>query len=164
MKLIILATEVYEELSSPDDISPSSVTTWLATNLGQLNSLLLTSYDLTDDSSEITPELGVDEKAIFKKIYIINYYSRQIRSNLGAAAYTLTSVEEDGFKVVKANRNEIAKTFMSLKRAEMDELQKFLLGYKSKRGGPLAVHSNEGVDTYINPNNPYWFRGKIWSW
>jgi hypothetical protein len=86
-KIVDIADEVYRELGEPSDISVSSIAFWLRTNLGKLNILINKTYaintlDLEVDA--ISPEtFTITEKSIFKKMYNIHYYDRQIINLIG---------------------------------------------------------------------------------
>ena len=86
-----VAAEIYRELSEPVDISIASVAYWLRTNVGRLNVLLNKPYLINDTTLEIyssdekTDPFGINEKTIFKKLYVIHYYDRQILNLIGKA-------------------------------------------------------------------------------
>ena len=86
-----VAAEIYRELSEPADISIASVAYWLRTNVGRLNVLLNKPYLINDTTLEIyssdekTDPFGINEKTIFKKLYVIHYYDRQILNLIGKA-------------------------------------------------------------------------------
>jgi hypothetical protein len=75
-KIVDISDELFNELGEPDDISIASVAFWLRTNIGSLNVLLNKSYTINESSLEVegssTEAFGINEKAIFKKLYIIN--------------------------------------------------------------------------------------------
>jgi hypothetical protein len=86
-KIIDIADELHRELGEPDDISIPSIAFWLRSNLGKLNIHLNKKYfintlDLEVDA--ISPEtFTITEKTIFKKLYNIHYYDRQIIKLIG---------------------------------------------------------------------------------
>jgi len=86
-KIVDIADEIYRELGEPSDVSIPSVAFWLRTNLGKLNILINKTYaintlDLEVDA--ISPEtFTITEKSIFKKMYNIHYYDRQIINLIG---------------------------------------------------------------------------------
>jgi hypothetical protein len=86
-KIVDIADEIYRELGQPDDISIPSIAFWLRTNLGKLNILIDKNYTINQIDLEveaITPEtFTITEKAIFKKMYNISYYDRQIINLIG---------------------------------------------------------------------------------
>ena len=86
-KIVDIADEIYRELGEPTDVSIPSIAFWLRTNLGKLNILINKTYvintlDLEVDA--ISPEtFTITEKSIFKKVYNIHYYDRQIINLIG---------------------------------------------------------------------------------
>ena len=97
-KIVDVADEVYRELGEPSDVSISSIAFWLRTNLGKLNILINKTYaintlDLEVDA--ISPEtFTITEKSIFKKMYNIHYYDRQIIKLIGKSN-TLNLINQD---------------------------------------------------------------------
>lgn len=97
-KIVDIADEIYRELGEPDDVSIPSIAFWLRTNLGKLNILLNKAYSINTINLEveaISPEtFTILEKAIFKKMYTISYYDRQIIKLIGKSN-TLTLISTD---------------------------------------------------------------------
>lgn len=89
-KIVDIADEIYRELGGPDDISIPSIAFWLRTNLGKLNILINKTYSINSLDLEvdaISPEtFAITEKAIFKKMYNISYYDRQIIKLIGRSS------------------------------------------------------------------------------
>ena len=84
--------------------------------MGSLNNLLHTEYEIDTTTLEISPDPGIQEKSILKRLYSIHYYSLKIRATLGAVALdTIVEVGSDGSYVKKANRNETSKVYTSIK-------------------------------------------------
>ena len=86
-KIVDIADEIYRELGEPTDVSIPSIAFWLRTNLGKLNILINKRYTINTLDLEvdaISPEtFTIIEKSIFKKMYNIHYYDRQIISLIG---------------------------------------------------------------------------------
>jgi hypothetical protein len=153
MLLIDISDELHRELN-PDDMSISSITYWLRANFGKLNSLLGTLYTLDSAGVEVSPELGEQEKVIFKKLYTVYYYDDFIRRNLGAASYdSIIEVDSDGAKVKKVNKTEIAKTYMQLKKSETDLLNQLINSYRMSNSTPLDVSGDDIYTEVIRPSN-----------
>lgn len=87
IKIVDIADEIYRELGEPEDISIASIAFWLRTNLGKLNILIDKKYSINQIDLEIeaiSPDtFTIIEKAIFKKMYNISYYDRQIVNLIG---------------------------------------------------------------------------------
>jgi len=80
-----IAQEIYIELGDPEDISNSSIQYWLRTNVGKINILLNNNFSINTGTNEFssTPNFGELEKSIYKKLYNIHYYDRQILNLIG---------------------------------------------------------------------------------
>jgi len=87
IKIVDIADELYRELGEPSDISIPSIAFWLRTNLGKLNIHLNKKYSINTLDLEIdaiSPDsFTIAEKTIFKKLYNIHYYDRQIIKLIG---------------------------------------------------------------------------------
>lgn len=158
-KIVDIADEVYRELGEPSDISIASVAYWLRTNIGKLNVLLNKPYLINDttleiySSDEAKDPFGINEKAIFKKIYTVYYYERLFRNALGAASTdSVIEIDQNGFRAKKVNKNELAKTYSELKKQADAELKILIDQYDLNEVAPLQV---AGDDTIEGPSYPY---------
>ena len=158
-KIVDVADEVYRELGEPADISIASVAYWLRTNIGKLNVLLNKPYLISDttleiySSDEAKDPFGINEKAIFKKIYTVYYYERLFRNALGAASTDSTlEINQNGFSARKINKNELAKTYSDLKKQSDAELKMLHDKYELNEVSPLQV---AGDDTIEGASYPY---------
>lgn len=147
-----IADEIYRELDQPDDVTVPSLAFWLSTNIGQLNTLLNLNT-VVGENEQFEPELTIEESAIFKQIYILNYYSRKIRSNLGEAGYTATSVTEGDRSVRVVSKNEIAKSYHSLRKDSQLELATLVASYKINHAVPRQVL--ESMDDEYAGTDPF---------
>jgi hypothetical protein len=55
------------------------------------------------------------------------------------------SINEDNQQITLVNRNEIAKTFISLKTGEIEELKKLINGYIRNRNIPKGVVGDDEI-------------------
>jgi hypothetical protein len=146
MTVIEISDEIHRDLNMPTDVSVASITFWLRSHIGDLNNLLVTAYALTEDSSEFDPELGEEEKSIFKKLYLVHYYDFRIRENLGAAAQdVILEVSSDGANVRTVNRNELAKSYTSLRKMESDMVGSMVNAYRRRGSAPLQVAGDDAI-------------------
>jgi hypothetical protein len=157
-KIVDLATELYDELGEPVDVSIPSVAYWLRTNIGSLNVLLNKPYTINQSSLEVegssTESFGINEKAIFKKLYIIHYYDRQLRKTLNSISLdSVVSISDEGSSVTKVNKNELSKTFSSIKKQEMLELKELLNKYELNEIAPLQVAGDDTIPGSSNEGN-----------
>jgi hypothetical protein len=158
-KIVDVADEVYRELGEPADISIASVAYWLRSNIGKLNVLLNKPYLISETTLEIYSSdekknlFGINEKAIFKKIYTVYYYERLFRNALGAASTdSVIDISQNGFSARKINKNELAKTYSELKKQSDIELKMLLDKYELNEINPLQV---AGDDTIQGASYPY---------
>lgn len=144
MKLNEIAEEIHRDLGAPTSPSQGIIKFWLRENIGSLNCALATDYSIINH--EISPELGENEKAIYKQMYIVYYYGWLIRINTGSAAFdAIVEVTSDGATVRKVANNAVVQNFIQLKKSAMDELDKLKNGYKS--GGNILPKQIVGDDT-----------------
>jgi hypothetical protein len=146
MKVVDIADEIYRELSYPTDISIPVIGFWLRTNIGSLNNLIDSAFLLNNSNLEISPEPSIEERSILKKMYLIHYYDIQIRSVLGAAAVdSVIEVSSDGATVRKINRNELSKTYLSVRKDHVGELNFLITNYKTNKINPIQVAGDDTI-------------------
>lgn len=156
MLIVDLANEVYEELNEDSMISIPSVAFWLrnGTNIGKLNDLINTTFGLNasleiiDSSSN---QIGFSEAAIYAQLFYVSFYTRKAQSFLGAAGIdNVTNIQSDGGVITFVNRNEIAKTFIQLKKDAKTTLDQLINRYKFYNTRAVQV---TGDDLFI-PEHP----------
>ena len=144
MKIVDVANEVYMELGEPSTLSIPAIAFWLRTNVGSLNTRINSTYSIATDF-EITPALGLKEKDILKKMYMVHYYDTQLRSSLGAASTdTWVEISSDGTSVRRVNKIQQSQTYQTAKKIELEELEKLVHAYKVDASSPIQV---AGTDT-----------------
>lgn len=156
-KIVDISDELFNELGEPDDISIASVAFWLRTNVGSLNVLLNKDYSINESTLEIESinnSFTISEKSIFKKLYIIHYYDRQLRKTLNSISLdSVVSISDEGSSVTKVNKNELSKTFSSIKKQEMLELKELLNKYELNEVSPLQVAGDDTIPGLSNEGN-----------
>ena len=86
-------------------------------------------------------------------LYYVNYYDLKIRATLGAASNdSVIEVASDGARVRKINKNELSKTYASLKKQEYGELSDMITAYKLRLSAPVQV---AGDDTTVGSHDPF---------
>ena len=162
MKVVDIADEIYRDLASPSDLSIAAVSFWLRSHIGDLNNYINTAYTINDATLEIqqtkadstVENIGTNEAAVLKKMYMVHYYDVKIRYNIGAAATdTVIEVSDGGSSVRKINKNEIIKSLSSIKRQEYNELQKLIHGFKISKSEPRQVAGDDTVKGDYDSNN-----------
>jgi len=148
MKVVDIADEIYRGLGSPTTLSLPAISFWVRTNIGELNNRINTTYSIDSTTLELEDadscEIGEEEVAIIKKMYLIHYYDGEVRSALGAGSYDHVILAKDKWTSIrKVNRNEIAKTLSSVKKEEMEELNKLVNAYKLSKSNPIQVAGDD---------------------
>lgn len=150
-----IAAEIYLEIGSPCDLKSYSISYWIRTNLGTLNSLIGTSFSIPTSGIIAIDGMGNDEEAILKQLYIVKYYDNLVRGSLYAASTNeFIEISSDGAVARKINKNELSKTYLALKNSALDEL-KYLVGFYNANHGALP-RGIVGDDNYSPlPNCTY---------
>ncbi len=153
MKIVDVANEIYMELGEITSLTIPAIAFWLRTNIGNLNARLNTSYSIDSITFEITPDLGLKEKDILKKLYMIHHYDAQLRSSLGAASTdTWVEISSDGTSVRRVNKIQQSQTYQSAKKIELEELEKLVHSYKVSASAPIQVAGTDTTEGYYSPN------------
>jgi len=153
MKVVDIADELINELGNPTTISLQSVSFWLRSNIGALSNYVNEDFTLNSTSLDIEKtvsgekvSIDEDEKDILKKMYHIHYYDVLLRSTLGAAGTdSVVEIQTDDTRVRKINKNELSKTYISLKKLEQEELTNLINGYKQKKSSPVQIAGDDTV-------------------
>lgn len=124
--------------SDSDAVNLSLLNGWLQENLGLLNTLINTSYNGEN------PGMGLEEKAIYKQIYLYNYYGKQTRNVLRGIVSTTSSdnilmVADGDNRIQFANKNEISKTFRDMAKDAKQTLDMMVAKYNIYAAKPLQV-------------------------
>jgi hypothetical protein len=156
MRIVDFGDSVFRNLGNPEDISIPSICAWARfnINLGKLNDLLGKSFSINSSTLEILDDNGdeIDSNAaaIYELIYTINYNDRKIRQFLGAGSVDVNFLQEassDNGTLRFINRNEIAKSYIQMKKDASDQLNKLVNYYKFGGGRASQV---VGDDTNVN--------------
>ena len=154
MNLSSLADQIFRELAQPSDISIPSVAFWLKSNLGMLNTRLETDFHL-DENADFQGSSPLEEAMnIFKHLYQAYYWTRRVSAAAGAASYDASVIEitEGDVTTRLVNRNEVAKTFLSMKRDVESSTNRLIADYRSNQAKPVQVSG----ETYrIELTGPY---------
>lgn len=150
-KIVDIADEIFRDSDSDSQHTIPSIAAWLrfAGNIGSLNNLLHTNYSVDSTSLEIVDSagnyIGDEEISIYKQLYFISFYERKTKSFLGAGSVDqLLEATSDGGTLRFINRNEIAKSYMQLKKDTKQALDKLINQYKFNQYAPTSV---DGDDT-----------------
>lgn len=126
----------------------SYIEAWLNANLGQLNTRLNTSY------SGVDAELDLESQAIYKELYLGNYYRKQSRNALrGLIGNTngsdILSLKDGNSSVTFTNKNEVAKVYKSFAEESDKKLDKLCHNYNMYQSEPLQLGGIEALNITI---------------
>ena len=149
-----IAVEIFADLGSPVDTDTTIIATWLTCNIGQLNGYLALNAVVADDGTITldnfhgTPILDCNQnpvtinqtgKVIFKLLYAMYYYGRQITNNLGAAAWDWVNVDEGDTHIRKTSRNDVAKVYQAFRAASQSQLDDLIFYYRQNKSLPESL-------------------------
>ena len=141
-KIVDYGTEAYE--FSGSFVSPQYEPQAFNEATGALG--LSVSGDNGTASTPAIVSIQAEESSVLKKMYIVHYYDQQIRATVGAASSDpVVEVASDGSRVRKINKNELSKTYLSLKREEYGELIDLINAYKLRKSSPVQVAGDDTV-------------------
>lgn len=159
-----IAQEIYEELGEPSDLSIAAIAAWVRRNIGGLNNGLNTEFSVDSTTFEIAPNLSDMEKYIFKKMYSVYFFDLRIKSTGSLASTDFITIKDDIGSVQKANKNEILKSYISVRKQEYDELKDLITQYKSNNSFPVQVAGDDTIPGVYNPfyRNAFYNIRTIW--
>jgi len=150
-----LATKIFQtEFDGDTGIVPRSyIEAWLGANLGLLNTRINTSY------SGVNAPLDQESQAIYKEMYMANYYRKQSRNALkGLVGNTdgsdILSLRDGNSSVAFTNKNEVSKVYKSLSDDCETKIDKLAHQYNMYQSEPLQLGGLEtdGVLTIADYN------------
>jgi hypothetical protein len=145
-----LATKIFQtEFDGDAGVVPRSyIEAWLESNLGQLNALINTSY------SGIGAELDLESSAIYKEMYMANYYKKQSRNALrglvgNSNGSDILSLKDGNSSVTFTNKNEVSKVYKSLAQDCEAKVDKLSHQYNMYQSEPLQLGGLENDFVHI---------------
>jgi hypothetical protein len=140
------------ESINPNQTSIPAISFFVRSRIGTVNNLLCEDFKINPTTLEITKDngnnIGQDAVAVIKQMYKIYDMQIQINNNMnGLAKDGILSVEDNfgGTNITRVNRNEISKTWASLKKEEIAILNNLVGAYKIKRSISVAVHGDDSI-------------------
>ena len=137
------------EFDGDSGIVPESyIYSWLNENLGQLNTLINTSY------SGVDADLDLESKAIYKEMYLSSYYNKQSRNALRGILSSsnggdILSLRDGNSAVSFTNKNEVAKVYKSMATECQSRIDIMSHKYNIYQSEPSQIG---GIETIINLN------------
>jgi len=132
-----LAKEIKEcEFECDSSITVQTIECWLEANLGLLNNMINTSYCLD------APDLDSEAQAIYKQMYLYNYYSKSARNALRGIVSADSTNSDDSNSIASLSDGESRVTFVN-----KNETAKIIRG--------LANDHKASLDALVNKYNMY---------
>jgi hypothetical protein len=147
-----IAQEIYEEMGEPDDFSIAAIAAWVRRNIGGLSNILNIDLEVNSTTFEISPNLSDMQKYIFKKMYSVYYFDIKIKSIGSLATTDFITIKDDIGNVQKANKNEVLRNYITVRKQEYQELKELTAQYKSNSTSPLQVSGDDILEAYYNPS------------
>lgn len=117
------------------DTSIASVTLWLKSNLGLLNSHLSSSFQLSG-SGWIAPEFNDIQSGIYNELYICHWLQKKARTTLGAMEFDWIEMEGEGQgKMKRVSHTQKAAAYQAMSKDCAANLKELV---KTYRGGSFA--------------------------
>lgn len=137
----------YRIITNQDsDFSIAAIAYFYRNSLGLINNLLKASFTINPTTLEFSPELDDNTAEIFKLFFKIYYYDIKINSSLGAGALdSVLQIDDFGTSVRTVNRNEIAKTWLQLRKETKLQLDEQVQSYNYNSFSPVAVCGDDVV-------------------
>ena len=122
-------------------------------NEGLLNTVIYTNF------SGANPGLRLEEANVFKCIYLSTYYkkkSRDVLRNIDNASVDWVRLSEGDTTIVRNNKNETAKTYVSLAKEADAELKQLVYSYNLYKAHPRQVAGSDGGFPLTGSGGGWW--------
>ena len=100
----------------------------------------------------------------FKKMYYLYFFDLRIKSTGSLASTDFITIKDDIGSVQKANKNEILKSYISVRKQEYDELKDFVNKYELNEVTPLQVAGDDTIPGVYDPFGRNAFRNIRTIW
>ncbi|MBN86529.1 MAG: hypothetical protein CL885_03300 [Dehalococcoidia bacterium] len=144
-----LAEQIYDhelgfgEVGDARQVEVDMIEAWLDAHLGELNTLINTSFRNTDLSL-----FKEEEGAILREMYLINYYRKHGRNVLrlidgSTNELDFQTIREGDSVITRTNKSEIAKNYRLLMSNSQERLDKMVHAYNMYRSKPSQVTGDD---------------------
>lgn len=141
-----LAADIFvDEFDSDSSIAnQNSIQVWLENNLGQLNTLIY------QDFSGANADLDTEAQAIYRELYLYNYYNKQSRNALRgitslSGESSILSIRDGESSVSFVNRNEVSKVYRGLSNDSKAKIDQLVASYNIYEAEPQQVGGIEAA-------------------
>ncbi len=167
MKIVDIASEIHSETNYSTSITLASISYWIRGQVGHINNLLFEDFYIEEVSGQFEiwdqsqTEISIEAVAIIKSLYRVFDYGLSVRSTMNALANDSILEFTDnlqGSTIRRTNKNEISRSFISLKAAEQDNLDTLVGAYRMRNTEPSQVAGDDTSEGRYNPDYPYTYR------
>jgi len=156
----ILANSIFiNEFDSDTDMATlTQISGWFENNVGELNTLLFTSFSGRGEAGQDThvfhPTMGLEESGIYKKLYLKHFYQKKARNVLKGidSSVDFVTLREGDSMITRTNKNEIAKVYRGFAKDATEELEKAVYAYNFYQAAPRQV---AGGEVRLDPSGNY---------
>ena len=136
-----ISQEIYAELGEPDNLSVAQIKSWVASNIGQINSLLYVDfvYDEDNDTFIKTEDSYLDnvfedaEKEIYKQLYFRKFYKNLMLKTLNSAETIKegwVQITEEGSTIRRSSRTEVSRYYNELLKNLSEYINDLVRAYR----------------------------------
>lgn len=167
-----IANQIYFNAGSPTYTSIPAISFWIRSKVGTINTLLyedfsvvtsptatnsqgqsLSQWQIYDGNGNQIPELAV---AVFQQLYRLYDLEIQIRNTMNSLSSDSTIlVDDNGSRIKRTDKNEIAKTLIVLRKDEIKILNDLITAYRCGSSCPSQI---AGDDTTAGSYFPQGYR------
>ena len=126
----------------------TSISGWLAAHVGELNTLIHTSFSVSGQYVSPTGEFCAEEEAILKSMYLKSFNNAMSRKTLQGATQSSDFIQirdADGSMIVRPNKTTAAGAYRALSSSYGDELSRLISAYVSFQTKPVQVAGKDAA-------------------
>lgn len=131
---------------------------WLANNVGLLNTKIYSQYTVEDGSFIPSGTFQQEERAIYKQMYLYEFYTKKTRQVLRGidSSVDFVTLREGDSMITRTNKNELAKTYRGLANDAREEMERLITNYNIYRAVPVQVAGEDGSPIYTGSGYFYY--------
>lgn len=131
---------------------------WLANNVGLLNTKIYTQYSVQDSNFVPTGSFQQEERAIYKQMYLYEFYTKKTRQVLRGidSSVDFVTLREGDSMITRTNKNELAKTYRGLANDAREEMERLITSYNIYQAAPVQVAGEDGSPIFTGSGYFYY--------
>ena len=131
---------------------------WLANNVGLLNTKIYSQYSVQNSNFEPTGFFQQEERAIYKQMYLYEFYTKKTRQVLRGvdSSVDFVTLREGDTMITRTNKNELAKTYRGLANDAREEMERLVSSYNIYQAAPVQVAGEDGSPIFTGSGYFYY--------